>query len=68
MVKRSRRKRSVKHYQKEFEYNQEMSSTPDKRYESPVRNSQNHTQIEILLEQPVEAENIPDYVSKFEEN
>ena len=37
MVKRSKRKRSVKHYMKEYEYSQDTYSNAGKDFESPVR-------------------------------
>lgn len=67
MVKRSSRKRSVKHYQKEFEYSQDMDSTPDRRYESPVRSTQKAMEEDNTIEIPLEEEKAQEYSSRFED-
>lgn len=54
MVKRSKRKRSVKHYMKEYEYSQDTYSNVGKDFESPVR-TEMHPQ-EPPQEEPMEVE------------
>lgn len=60
MVKRSKRKRSVKHYMKEYEYSQDTHSNVERDFQSPVRgeNQAAHAPEEVPMQ--IDHENCKD--------
>lgn len=66
MVKRSRRKRSVKHYMKEYEYSQEVNSAVDHGFESPIRVQIEQPEHSEIVQQQENVEIVAGYESRFE--
>ena len=66
MVKRSKRKRSVKHYMKEYEYSQEFCSGANVELSSPPEIERNPLEPDLQEQKQNSVEIVESYSSKFE--